>query len=183
MPIDHSSYEIDVMISAKSIAAKVESLAKEITAFYAGTDKLVVVGLLRGSFVFIADLVRELNMPAEVDFLEVSSYGDSMTSSREVRIMKDLRGEIEGRDVLVVEDIIDTGLTINFIKEKLLELNPRSISIATLLMKPEIANIDFEIDWVGFEIAPEFVVGYGLDFNQKFRNLRGIYILGGNESE
>jgi len=92
VPIDHSPYEIDVMISAKSIAAKVESLAKEITAFYAETDKLVVVGLLRGSFVFIADLVRELNMPAEVDFLEVSSYGDSMKSSREVRIIKDLRG-------------------------------------------------------------------------------------------
>ena len=90
---------------------------------------------------------------------------------------------INERDVIIIEDIIDTGLTINFIKEKLLELNPRSISIATLLMKTEIANIDFEIDWVGFEIAPEFVVGYGLDFNQKFRNLRGLYILGGNESE
>ena len=103
-------YEIDVLISAKAIAARVEALAREIGAFYRGTDKLVVVGLLRGSFVFIADLVRELDLPVEVDFIEVSSYGNSTESSREVRIMKDLRGEIEGRDVLLVEDIVDTGL-------------------------------------------------------------------------
>ena len=105
-------YVIDEMISAKAIAARVEGLAREISAFYAGTDKLVVVGLLRGSFVFIADLVRELDLPVEVDFLEVSSYGNSTVSSREVRILKDLRGEIAGRDVLVVEDIVDTGRTL-----------------------------------------------------------------------
>src|ERR1044072_4990762 len=101
-------YTIDVLISAKAIAARVEGLAREISAYYAGTEKLVVVGLLRGSIVFIADLVRELDLPVEVDFLEVSSYGNATESSREVRIMKDLRGEIEGRDVLVVEDIVDT---------------------------------------------------------------------------
>ena len=100
------------MISAKAIAARVEALAREISEHFAGTDKLVVVGLLRGSFVFIADLVRELDLPVEVDFLEVSSYGNSTESSREVRILKDLRGEIEGRDVLVVEDIVDTGHTL-----------------------------------------------------------------------
>ena len=105
-------YVIDEMISAKSIAARVEALAREISAFFAGTDKLVVVGLLRGSFVFIADLVRELDLPVEVDFLEASSYGNATVSSREVRILKDLRGEIEGRDVLVVEDIVDTGRTL-----------------------------------------------------------------------
>ena len=103
-------YVIDQMISAKAIAARVETLAREITAHFAGTDKLVVVGLLRGSFVFIADLVREIDLPVEVDFLEASSYGNAMESSREVRILKDLRGEIAGRDVLVVEDIVDTGL-------------------------------------------------------------------------
>ena len=105
-------YVIDELISAKSIAARVEELAREISVFYAGTDKLVVIGLLRGSFIFIADLVRELDLPVEVDFLEVSSYGDDTRSSREVRILKDLRGKIEGRDVLVVEDIVDTGHTL-----------------------------------------------------------------------
>ena len=108
----HRAYAIDRMISAKSIAARVEDLAQEITRAFAKTDKLVVVGLLRGSFVFIADLVREIDLPVEVDFLEASSYGNSTESSREVRILKDLRGEIEGRDVLLVEDIVDTGHTL-----------------------------------------------------------------------
>ena len=102
-------YVIDQMISAKAIAARVEELATDITEYFKGTDKLVVVGLLRGSFVFIADLVREIGLPVEVDFLEASSYGDAMHSSREVRILKDIRGEIAGRDVLVVEDIVDTA--------------------------------------------------------------------------
>ncbi len=108
-------YEIDVLISAKAIAARVEGLAREIAAHFKGTDKLVVVGLLRGSFVFIADLVRELHLPVEVDFIEVSSYGNSTESSREVRVMKDLRGEIENRDVLLVEDIVDTGHTLRHV--------------------------------------------------------------------
>ncbi len=108
----HRPYVIDQMISAKAIAARVEELSALITTHFAGTDKLVVVGLLRGSFVFIADLVREIDLPVEVDFLEASSYGDAMHSSREVRILKDLRGEIAGRDVLVVEDIVDTGFTL-----------------------------------------------------------------------
>ena len=107
-----SDYVIDEMISAKAIAARIEDLAREISAAFRGTEKLVVVGLLRGSFVFIADLVRELKLDVEVDFLEVSSYGDAMESCREVRILKDLRGEIAGRDVLVVEDIVDTGYTL-----------------------------------------------------------------------
>ncbi len=106
-------YVIDEMISAKAIAARVEELCKNIQNEFVGTDKLIVVGLLRGSFVFIADLVRELDLPVEVDFLEASSYGDGMESSREVRILKDLRGAIEGRDVLVVEDIVDTGYTLS----------------------------------------------------------------------
>ena len=108
---------IDQLISAKAIAARVEGLAREIAAFYAGTDKLVVVGSLRGSFVFIADLVREIDLPVEVDFLEVSSYGMGTESSREVRVLKDLRGETEGRDVLVVEDIVDTGHTLKRVLE------------------------------------------------------------------
>ena len=117
-------YVVDELISAKSIAARVEALAKEISAHFADTDKLVVVGLLRGSFIFIADLVRELDLPVEVDFLEASSYGNAMESSREVRILKDLRGEIAGRDVLVVEDIVDTGYTLKHVLEILETRHP-----------------------------------------------------------
>ena len=122
----NTNYRIDEMISAKAIAARVEALAKEISDHFAHTDKLIVVGMLRGSFVFIADLVRELDLPVEVDFLEVSSYGDAMTSSREVRILKDLRGEIGGRDVLIVEDIVDTGHTLAHVIEYLGTRGPRA---------------------------------------------------------
>lgn len=165
------SYVIDQMISAKRIAARVEALAQEITEFYHDTDKLVVVGLLRGSFVFIADLVREIKLPIEVDFLEASSYGDAMKSSREVRILKDLRGEIAGRDVLVVEDIVDTGFTLSHVKRLLLSREPRRLQICALLDKPTRREVDIKANWTGFEIPDEFVVGYGIDFAQRNRNL------------
>ena len=171
MSVDHSSYVIDEMISAKSIAARVESLAREISDYYSGTDKLVVVGLLRGSFMFIADLVRELKMPVEVDFLEVSSYGDAMESSREVRIIKDICGEIEGRDVLVVEDIIDTGHTMTQVMTLLQGRGPRRLELAALLDKPSRREVAVRARWVGFEIPDKFVVGYGIDYAQRNRNL------------
>ena len=164
-------YVIDQMISAKAIAARVEDLAREITAYYRGTDKLVVVGLLRGSFVFIADLVREIDLPVEVDFMEASSYGDAMHSSREVRILKDLRGEIAGRDVLVVEDIVDTGHTLKHVMGLLRARNPRRIECCALLDKPSRREADVRATWTGFEIPDEFVVGYGIDFAQRNRNL------------
>jgi hypoxanthine phosphoribosyltransferase len=167
-------YVIDEMISAKAIAARVEALAREIAEFYAGTDKLVVVGLLRGSFVFIADLVRELDLPVEVDFLEVSSYGNSTTSSREVRILKDLRGEIEGRDVLVVEDIIDTGFTLSHVLAILGTRRPTRLEVCALLDKPSRREVDVKAKWVGFEIPDRFVVGYGIDYAQRNRNLPHI---------
>ncbi len=164
-------YVIDVMISAKSIAARIEALSAQIAQEYADTDKLVVVGLLRGSFVFIADLVRELDLPIEVDFLEASSYGDSTESSREVRILKDLRGAIEGRDVLVVEDIVDTGHTLNHVMHLLQSRNPARLKTIALLDKPSRREVDVRGDWIGFEIPDEFVVGYGIDFAQRNRNL------------
>ena len=164
-------YEIDVMISAKSIAARIETLAKTIEAEFKGTNKLVVVGLLRGSFVFIADLVRELDLPVEVDFLEASSYGDGMESSREVRILKDIRGQIEGRDVLVVEDIVDTGHTLHQVMEVLNTRHPAKIKSIALLDKPVRREADMKADWTGFEIPDEFVVGYGIDYAQRNRNL------------
>ena len=164
-------YVVDQMISAKSIAARIEALAREIDREFADTDKLVVVGLLRGSFVFIADLVRELNLPVEVDFLEASSYGDAMQSSREVRILKDLRGGIEGRDVLVVEDIIDTGFTMHHVVHLLKARSPRKLRVIALLDKPSRREAEVHADWIGFEIPDEFVVGYGIDFAQRNRNL------------
>tara|TARA_R110002126_G_scaffold106821_1_gene242006 strand:- start:2408 stop:3001 length:594 start_codon:yes stop_codon:yes gene_type:complete len=164
-------YVIDQMISAKMIAARIEELCAEIQAEFNGTDKLVVVGLLRGSFVFIADLVRELDLPIEVDFLEASSYGDAMESSREVRILKDLRGAIEGRDVLVVEDIVDTGHTLHHVVNLLRSRAPARLKSIALLDKPDRREIDMKADWTGFEIPDEFVVGYGIDFAQRNRNL------------
>lgn len=164
-------YVIDKMISAKAIAARIEDLSREIEAEFAGTNKLVVVGLLRGSFVFIADIVRELDLPIEVDFLEASSYGDSMESSREVRILKDLRAPIEGRDVLVVEDIVDTGHTMHHVHRLLRGRGPARLKTIALLDKPTRREVEFKADWTGFEIPDEFVVGYGIDFAQRNRNL------------
>ena len=164
-------YAIDELISAKAIAARVEALAREIAREFAGTDKLVVVGLLRGSFVFIADLVRELDLPVEVDFLEASSYGDATESSREVRILKDLRGRIEGRDVLVVEDIVDTGHTLSHVTRFLLTREPARLRTIALLDKPSRREVDVRADWIGFSIPDEFVVGYGIDYAQRNRNL------------
>ena len=167
----HGPYVIDEMISAKAIAARIEDLCRETHDEFNGTDKLVVVGLLRGSFVFIADRVRELDLPIEVDFLEASSYGDGMESSREVRILKDLRGAIEGRDVLVVEDIVDTGHTLHHVTNLLRSREPARLKSIALLDKPTRREVDLKADWTGFEIPDEFVVGYGIDFAHRNRNL------------
>ena len=164
-------YVVEEMISAKAIAARVESLAREIADHFASTDQLVVVGLLRGSFVFISDLVRELELEVEVDFMEVSSYGSGMESSREVRIVKDLRGEIEGRDVLVVEDIVDTGRTLKHVLTLLSARSPRRLEVCALLDKPSRREVDVTATWTGFEIPDDFVVGYGIDYAQRNRNL------------
>ncbi len=170
-PAATPGYEVIQMISAKSIAARIETLAREIETAFSGTDKLVVVGLLRGSFVFIADLVRELHLPVEVDFLEASSYGNATTSSREVRILKDLRGEIAGRDVLVVEDIVDTGHTLTHVVGLLRSRDPARLKTIALLDKPSRREVAIKADWIGFEIPDEFVVGYGIDYAQRNRNL------------
>lgn len=169
--MSQDGYVIDQMISAKAIAARVEALGAEITEAFRDTDRLVVVGLLRGSFVFIADLIREIGVPCEVDFLEASSYGNDTTSTREVRVLKDLRGTIGGRDVLVVEDIVDTGHTISKVMEMLRARAPRRIECCAMLDKPSRREVDVKARWTGFEIPDEFVVGYGLDYAQNHRNL------------
>ena len=169
--MSQDGYVIDQMISAKAIAARVEALGAEITEAFRDTDRLVVVGLFRGSFVFIADLIREIGVPCEVDFLEASSYGNDTTSTREVRVLKDLRGTIGGRDVLVVEDIVDTGHTISKVMEMLRARAPRRIECCAMLDKPSRREVDVKARWTGFEIPDEFVVGYGLDYAQNHRNL------------
>ncbi|MEM7208556.1 MAG: hypoxanthine phosphoribosyltransferase [Pseudomonadota bacterium] len=175
--IRHDNYEIDRLISAKAIAARVESMAKEIEAYFNGTGQLIVIGLLRGSFMFIGDLVRELALPVEVDFIETSSYNDGMQSSREVRIMKDLRGEIEAKDVLVVEDIIDTGHTLQHVLNLLNSRNPARLMTCALLDKPSRREVEVNADLVGFEIPDQFVVGYGIDYAQRNRNLPYIGVV------
>jgi len=169
--MNHDNYVIDDMISAKAIAARVEAMAQEITEHFTNTEQLVVIGLLRGSFMFISDLVRELTLPVEVDFLETSSYGNAMESSREVRILKDLRGEISGRDILVVEDIVDTGHTLHHVVNLLRSREPARMLVCALLDKPSRREISVKADLVGFEIPDKFVVGYGIDYAQRNRNL------------
>ncbi|WOI56795.1 hypoxanthine phosphoribosyltransferase [Palleronia sp. LCG004] len=164
-------YEIDELISAEAIAARIGALGTEIEAAFGDTEKLVVVGLLRGSFIFIADLVRKLDLPVEVDFIEASSYGNAMESSHDVRILKDLRGPIEGRDVLLVEDIVDTGLTLRHVLGLLRSRRPARLETIALLDKPSRRQVDVRATWTGFEIPDEFVVGYGIDYAQRDRNL------------
>ncbi len=168
-------YVIDQMISAKAIAARIEELTDRIKSDFPADERLVVVGLLRGSFVFIADLARELrDRDVEVDFLEASSYGNAMETSREVRILKDLDTDISGRHVVIVDEIIDTGLTLSWLTSNLSSRNPASVQIATLLRKPEALQMPVDVKYVGWDIPNEFVVGYGLDYREKYRNLRDI---------
>ncbi|GIA28611.1 hypoxanthine phosphoribosyltransferase [Vibrio cholerae] len=164
-------HTVEVMISEQEVAQRIRELGQQITEHYQGSSDLVLVGLLRGSFVFMADLARQIHLTHQVDFMTASSYGNSMQSSRDVRILKDLDDDIKGKDVLLVEDIIDTGNTLNKVKEILALREPKSIRICTLLDKPTRREVDVEVNWAGFEIPDEFVVGVGIDYAQKYRHL------------
>ncbi len=177
MTVLSSQHDIRILITETEIAARTTRLARLISEEYQDTEQLVVVGLLRGSFVFIADLVRRIDLPVEVDFMTVSSYGNAMESSRQVRIIQDLMTPIEGRDVLIVEDIIDTGHTLSQVYDILKTREPRSLKVCALLNKPSRREIDVSIDWVGFDIPDEFVIGYGIDFAQQGRNLPHIGVV------
>ena len=179
MTVLSSQHEIEILITEAEIAARTNNLARQITAHYKGTKQLVVVGLLRGSFIFIADLVRRLALPVEVDFMTVSSYGNDTVSSRQVRIIQDLETAIRDRDVLIVEDIVDTGYTLSQVKKILQTRAPNSLASCTLLNKPSRREVDVEVDWVGFEIPDSFVIGYGIDFAQQGRNLPHIGVVKG----
>lgn len=164
-------HKVEVMISAEDVAAQVTRLGKEISDFYRGSDSLVMVGLLRGSFIFMADLGRAISVNHSVDFMTASSYGNTMESSRDVHILKDLDDNIEGKDVLLIEDIIDTGNTLKKVVQILTLRNPKSIEICTLLDKPSRREVKVDVKWIGFEIPDEFVVGVGIDYAQQYRHL------------
>jgi len=164
-------HTIEVMISEEKIKTRVEQLGLQISEHYQNSDNLVMVGLLRGSFVFMADLARAITVNHSVDFMTASSYGNNMESSRDVHILKDLDDAIEGRDVLLVEDIIDTGNTLSKVLQILNLRGPNSIQICTLLDKPTRREEDVAVKWIGFEIPDEFVVGVGIDYAQKYRHL------------
>lgn len=159
-----------VLISEEEIAAKLAELGKQISVDYAGED-LLMVGVLKGAFIVMADLARNVDLPVEFDFMAVSSYGAATQTSGVVRILKDLDQEIAGRNVLIVEDIIDSGLTLSYLMKSLRVRRPKTLEIATLLLKKDIQRVPIETKYVGFEIGPEFVVGYGLDYAGKYRNL------------
>ena len=168
------NYKVETLIKDRDINERVTQLGQIISASYIDTNKLIVVGLLRGSFMFIADLVRKLDVPVEVDFITVSSYGSGMTSSGNVKILKDLDGDISGHDVLLVEDIVDTGKTLEAVIEMLETRMPNSIKVCALLNKQSRRISNIKADWIGFEIPDEFVVGYGIDYAQMNRNLSYI---------
>ncbi|QNX33781.1 hypoxanthine phosphoribosyltransferase [Acinetobacter seifertii] len=170
---------MSIMISTEEIQAKVKELGEQINSHYANSDKeLVLIGLLRGSVIFMADLCRNITKPHELDFMTVSSYGGGTTSSRDVKILKDLDGEIRGKDVLVVEDIIDSGNTLSKVVEMLQTREPNSIQLCTLVSKPSRREIDLEVKFLGFEVEDKFIVGYGLDYDQKYRHLPFIGEIG-----
>jgi len=171
--------EMSVLISAEEIQAKVKELGAKIDAHYTQSDReLVLIGLLRGSVIFMADLCRAIHKPHELDFMTVSSYGGGTTSSRDVKILKDLDGEIRGKDVLVVEDIIDSGNTLSKVLEILQTRNPNSIELCTLVSKPSRREIELEVKFLGFEVEDKFIVGYGLDYDQKYRHIPFIGEIG-----
>jgi hypoxanthine phosphoribosyltransferase len=165
------------IISEKAIMERVHQIADDISNQYK-SEVPILIGILNGSFIFASDLIRAMKIDCEIDFIKVSSYSGTKSKGT-VHLRKDISADITDRHVIIVEDIIDSGLTIRFIRDRLLDAQPKSVSIVTLLMKPELAEIDFDVNWVGFEIPPHYVVGYGLDYDQKFRNLRGIFRLGG----
>ncbi len=171
----HADVE-EILLTEEQIQARVAELGTQLTADYAGREP-VLISVLKGSIVFLADLVRGVELPLSIDLMEVSSYGAGTESSGQVRILKDLSNSIEGRDVIVVEDIIDTGLTLNYLLRYLREKHPASLTICCLLDKPARRLTEIEIDYVGFSIPDRFVIGYGLDYGERYRNLPYVGVL------
>jgi hypoxanthine phosphoribosyltransferase len=164
------------IVTQEEMRARIKELGKQITADYAGKD-FVLVGVLKGAYAFYADLARAIRIPMRVDFLVVTSYGSRAKTSGKVKIVTELTEDIRGKDVLLVEDIVDSGLTVQYLVKTLAKHKPRSIKVCTLLSKPERRMIDVPLDYVGFQIPNRYVVGYGLDYQQKYRNLPYLAVL------
>jgi hypoxanthine phosphoribosyltransferase len=168
--------QLKIFISRDEIAKAIDRLAREIKRDYQGKQPLLV-GVLKGSFMFMADLIRQLDLPSELDFVRLSSYGATRESSGRVRVVQGVKMRVKGRDVLVVEDIVDTGITISFLLDYLKKKQPASLKVCTLTDKPSRRRIPVPIDYLGFTVPNKFIVGYGLDLNQRFRNLPDIYTM------
>ncbi len=167
---------LKVLLTEEQIAQRVQELGQEVTERFKGREPLFI-GILKGSFVFMADLMRHVNLRSSIDFMAVSSYGAGTSTSGAVKINKDLNEDIEGRDVIIVEDILDSGVTLNYLRGYLTNRKPASITIVTLLDKPSRRKADIVADFSGFSVPDEFVVGYGLDYDEKYRNLPFIGVL------
>ena len=165
-----------ILVGEEDLDRRIRELGAEITRDYQGKD-LVLLGILKGAVLFLSDLLRRIDIPAEVDFMAVASYGNATKSSGVVQILKDLEEPIEGRDVLIVEDIVDTGLTLRYLHDTLQGRNPRSLEVCALLSKPEAQIVEVPVKYLGFEIPNEFVVGYGLDYQQRYRGLPYVGVL------
>ena len=177
MDLEAVSSEITkVLVTEEQIKTRIAELAKEIDSHYSGKD-LLVVGVLKGAVMFMADMSRALQTRVQMDWMAVSSYGSGTTSSGVVRILKDLDTDVLGKNVLIVEDIVDSGLTLSWLVSNLEARGAGSVEVVTLLRKPDAAKVEVDVRWVGFEIPNEFVVGYGLDWNERYRTLRGVAVL------
>jgi hypoxanthine phosphoribosyltransferase len=168
--VEHDDAIGEILVSAEALQRRIRELGEEISRDYVGKD-LVLIGVLKGAVFFLSDLMRHITVPVEVDFMAVASYGSATKSSGVVRILKDLDAVIEGRDILIVEDIVDSGLTLQYLLRNLAGRNPRSLEVCALLIKPERRKVDLRTRYVGFEIPNRFAIGYGLDHGERYRNL------------
>ncbi len=167
------------LIPENKLQERIKQLAGEISRDYEGKTP-IFIGVLNGAFLFLADLVKNISVNCEIDFFKLSSYGDAKISSGKVTMIKELNCDVNGRDIIIVEDIVDSGLSIKFIEEHISRHNPASLKVASLLVKPKSLKYNVKIDYIGFDIPGKFVIGYGLDYAQKYRNLRSIYVLEDN---
>lgn len=163
-------------LSSGQIQSRVKELGEEISKDYRGKVP-IFIGVLNGAFIFMSDLIKNVDIECEIDFFKLSSYGDSKISSGNVKLLKELNCDVNGRDIIIVEDIVDTGLSIKYIEELFSKHTPKSMKVVSLLVKPESLKYDVKIDYIGFRIPSQFVIGYGLDYQQKYRNLTSIYVL------
>ena len=166
--------QFEKLLSAQQIQNRISELAKDISRDYANKTP-IFVGVLNGAIIFMADLIRQLTIECEIDFIKISSYGNKRISSGQITMIKDFSADLSARDIIVVEDIVDSGLSVNYLKKRIESMKPESVKFVSLLVKRDGAVVPYDIDYVGFEIKNKFVIGYGLDFAQKYRNLTDIY--------